>query len=73
MYDFELLKNEEVVEIFDNFFIKLNENEKYTTLILTNKRLLFLDYIMPDECREVLRIARCAYYIRNKEVYYQID
>lgn len=45
--------------------------KKKTTVALTNKRLLFLDYNQHD-FREVLRIARSIEYIRYKEVYYQI-
>lgn len=73
MYNFELMNNEEVIKIFDEIFIKQEENEKLTTIILTNKRLLFLDYIIPNEGLEVLRIARSANYVKYKEVYYQID
>ena len=73
MYNFELMKNEEVVKIFDEIFIKQGENEKDTTIILTNKRLLFLDYTTLNEGLEVLRVARGADYIKYKDVYYQID
>lgn len=73
MYNFELMDNEKVIRIFDEVFIKQGENEKNTTIILTNKRLLFLDYINVNEGLEVLRIARGAEYIRYKETYYQID
>ena len=73
MYNFELINNEEVIKIFDEVFIKQEGNQKTTTIILTNKRLLFLDHITPNEGLEVLRVARGADYIRYKEVYYQID
>ena len=73
MYNFELIDNESVIKIFDDIFIKQDENTKYTTIVLTNKRLLFLDYLIPNEGLEVLRIAKGADYIRYKEVYYQVD
>lgn len=73
MYNFNLTENEEVIKIFDEVFIKQGENEKITTIVLTNLRLLFLDYITPNEGLEVLRIARGTDYIRYKEVYYEID
>lgn len=73
MYNFELVDNEEIIKIFDEVFIKQEENEKNTTIILTNKRLLFLDYVTPNEGLEVLRIARGLDYIKYKEIYYQID
>ena len=73
MYNFELMDDEKVIRIFDEVFIKQGENEKNTAIILTNKRLLFLDYINVNEGLEVLRIARGADYIKYKETYYQID
>ena len=73
MYNIELINDEEVIKIFDEVFIKQQENEKITTIVLTNKRLLFLDYVIPNEGLEVLRIAKGANYIKYKEVYYQID
>lgn len=73
MYNFELTNNEEVIKIFDEIFIKQSENEKNTTIVLTNKRLLFLDYTTPNEGLEVLRVARGTDYIKYKEIYYQID
>ncbi|MDD6224323.1 MAG: hypothetical protein PUB18_04910 [bacterium] len=73
MYNFELMDNEKVIKIFDEIMIKQEDNQKITTIALTNKRLLFLDYLTPNEGLEVLRIARGANYIKYKEVYYQID
>lgn len=73
MYNFELMDNEEVIKAFDEIWIKQGENQKNTTIVLTNKRLLFLDYLTPNEGLEVLRIARGTNYIKYKEVYYQID
>lgn len=73
MYNFELMDNEKVIKIFDEILIKQEDNQKTTTIVLTDKRLLFLDYVTPNEGSEVLRIARGANYIKYKEVYYQID
>ena len=42
MYDFELEKNEKIILINDDVIVGL-ENKKYT-IIVTNKRLLILDY-----------------------------
>jgi len=72
MYDFNLINGEEVVEIFDNVWVKQGNNEKNTTIALTNKRLLFLEY-SKDDPNEVLRTARGLDYPRYKEVYYQIE
>lgn len=71
MYNLELFDNENVVKIFANILFKQNDEEKNTTIILTNKRLLFLDYI--NDYREVLTKVRGIDYIKYKEVYYQIN
>lgn len=73
MYNFKLMDNEEVIKIFDEILIKQGENEKDTIIILTNERLLFLDYTTLDEGLEVLRVARGTDYIKYKDVYYQIN
>lgn len=72
MYDFSLISGEEVLDIFDNVWVKQGNNEKNTTIALTNKRLLFLEY-SKDDPNEVLRTARGLEYPRYKEVYYQIE
>lgn len=72
MYNFNFIENEELIQIFDEILVKQNENEKITTIALTNKRLLFLDYIINDGL-EVLRIAKGINFTRYKEVYYEID
>ena len=72
MYKYTLNDNEDIIKIFDNLYIKQGNNEKITSAILTNQRLLFLDYIVQNEGLEVLRIARGSQAIQYKEVYYQI-
>ena len=71
MYNLNLENSEKLIEIFENEYVKQGDNEKNTTIAITNKRLLFLDY-MKDDPDEVLRIARGVDYIRYKEIYYQI-
>ena len=73
MYNFERINNEEIIKIFDKIFIKQGENEKDTTIILTNKRILFLEYLIENEGSEILRITKGVNYIKHKEVYYQIN
>ena len=46
MYKYKLNDNEDIIKIFDNLYIKQGNNEKTTSAILTNQRLLFLDYIV---------------------------
>ena len=72
MYNFDFLKNEELIEIFEDVWIVQGKNEKCTTIALTNQRLLFLDYDKFDS-RENLRVGRGVEYARFKEVYYSID
>ena len=72
MYNFDLIKNEEIIEIFDYLWISQGNKEKKTTVALTNKRLLFMDYDKFNP-QETLRIARGIDYMRTKEVYYKIN
>ena len=72
MYSFDFLKNEELIDVFEDVWIAQEDNEKNTTIALTNQRLLFLDYNRLDP-REDLRVGRGAEYVRFKEVYYSIS
>ncbi len=73
MYNINLLKNEKVIAVFDDIFIKQGKNQKLTTIAITNQRLLFLDYFNETSIEETLRIANGVDYLRQKEVYYKID
>ena len=64
MYNFNLNKDEEIIKVFDDVLIRQEGNEKVTTIALTNKRVLFLDYLIENEGIEVLRIARGMNYIK---------
>jgi len=72
MNNFNLMEDEQLVEIFEEVLIKQGTNEKITTIALTNKRLLFLEYITNDGL-EALRITKRISFIRYKEVYYTIN
>lgn len=72
MYNLNFIENEDLRELFDEVYIRQNNNEKITTIALTNKRLLFLDYIINDGL-EALRITNKMNLVRNKEIYYQIN
>lgn len=72
MYNIELQKNEEVIAVFDDTLIKQGKNQKFTTIAITNQRLLFLDFFNNTSIEESLRIAQGIDYLRQKEVYYQI-
>lgn len=72
MYNFNFIEGEKLIEVFENTWITQNENEKNTTIALTNKRILFLDYDKTDP-NEVMRIGRGVDYVRYQEVYYSIN
>ena len=73
MYNINLLKNEQVIAVFDDTFIKQSKNQKLTTIAITNQRLLFLDYFNETSIEETLRIAKGIDYLRQKEIYYKIE
>ena len=72
MYNFNFIENEELREVFNEVYVRQNNNEKMTTIALTNKRLLFLDYITNDGL-EALRITNKMNLGRSKGVYYKIN
>ena len=70
MYNFNLKKNEELVYLLDAVLVDLNNEEFITTVALTTKRILFLDYYNIDE---ELRITKYRNTVRFKEVFYEVD
>jgi hypothetical protein len=69
MYDFKLNKNEEIKLISDNTIVYTAKEDKNVTCIITNQRLLILDY--PSgiyNSAEDLRISGKMTYIRKKEI-----
>lgn len=72
MYNFNLINGEEVIQVFEKEYVRQGKKEKNTTIAITNKRILFLDYVKEDP-DEVLRVARGVDYVRYKEVYYKIN
>ena len=70
MYNFNFLANEELIEIFEDTWVGQGDNEKTTTIALTNQRILFLDY--GEDSYANLRIAEGIDYPRYKDVYYSI-
>ena len=74
MYDFKLNKNEEVKLISDNTIVYTSSEEINVTCIITNKRLLILDYPSGiHNSAEDLRISGKMNYIRKKEIIEEID
>lgn len=72
MYNFNFIKDEHLIEVFDEVLIRKDNLEKITSVALTDKRLLFLDYLTNDGL-EVLRISKGVNFTRYKEVYYAIN
>ena len=72
MYNLNLSNNEKVLLIDDNILIK--NKEKYYTIIITNERLLILDY--PNvfhNSNEDLRTSGKMNYIKMKEIIESIN
>jgi hypothetical protein len=72
MYDFDFLDDEKLIEVFDDIFIKNGNDEKITTVALTSKRILFLDYVRNDGLND-LRIMNKFNMMSFKKVYYVIN
>lgn len=74
MYDFKLNKKEEIKLISDNTIVYTVKDEINVTCIITNQRLLILDYPSGvHNSAEDLRISSKMTYIRKKEVIGEID
>lgn len=74
MYDFKLNKGEEIKLISDYTIVYTAKEEKNITCIITNKRLLILDYPSGiHNSAEDLRISGKMTYIKKKEVIGEID
>lgn len=72
MYNFDFVNDEYLIELFEEILVRQDNNEKITTIALTNKRLLFMDYIAVDNF-EVLRITKGINFPKYKDVYYTIN
>lgn len=74
MYEFDKLKNEKIVLISDNSFLKINDNWNSISTIITNKRLLLLDYPSKvSNYQETMRVSRGMDYIQKKEVLFKVN
>ena len=73
MYNLNLSKNEKLIQIFDNILITNDIEEKTTTIAITNKRLLFLDYLNTNDALDALRITNKLNTIRYKDIYYELN
>ena len=73
MYNLNLSKNEKLIQIFDKTLITNDIEEKTTTIAITNKRLLFLDYLNTNDALDALRITNKLNTIRYKDIYYELN
>ena len=74
MYEFDKLNNEKIILISDDSFLKVDENWKNISSIVTNKRLILLDYPSNiNNYEETLRVSRGMDYVRKKEVLFNIN
>ena len=73
MYNFKKLKNETIELIEDNCLLLYDGKEREISVILTNKRLILLDYPDGTDYQETLRISKGVNYLRNKEEIFSIE
>ena len=74
MYDLKLNKNEEIKLISNDTIIYTDKEVKNITCIITNIRLLILDYPSGiHNSKEDLRISGKMTYIRKKEIICEIN
>ena len=69
MYNFNLEKGESLYSVFDEVLVKQGNNQKVVSVALTDKRILFLDFVS-REPYETLKGAQASNYIKIKEVFY---
>ena len=73
MYDFNLLRNENIKIISDNSKVYINNTFKECTTIITNLRLLILDYPSNiSNSMEDLRTSQRINYIKKKEIIFEL-
>lgn len=74
MYNFVKLEGEEIILIKDESILKKDDKEVIISTIVTNKRLLLLDY--PEKSNnyeEVLRTSRGSDYVLQKELILAVE
>ena len=74
MYEFKKLKGEIIQYISDNALLKKDKENKLISVIITNKRLLLLDYPSQlNNYQEVLRTSQNIDYMRKKEIIFETN
>ena len=72
MYDFAKLNNEEIKEIIDGARLLVAEEEKEISVIVTNQRVVFLEY-PKDSVDETLRVSRGVQYMKRMEEFFNFN
>jgi len=71
LYDFQKIKKEEIVMISDSAILKWKGKDRKISIILTNKRLLFLDNPSAvNNYEETMRTSRGMNYMQKKEPFF---
>lgn len=73
MYNFKKLENEDIKYISDSALLKVNEQDKNISVIVTNQRLLLLDYPSKINNYEEALKSRAVDYIEKKEVILEVN
>lgn len=74
MYEFVKRENEEIIIISDDSILKVNDEEKNISSILTNQRLLLFDIPSKNNnYQEVLKVSRGVNYISQKELILSVE
>lgn len=69
MYNFDLKENEKIERIFDDILLKINNDIKNVSVIITNIRFIILS--IPSDI-ESFRVGRTINYPNFKEVIFEI-
>jgi len=72
MYEFQKLENEEILFLSDNSLLKVNNQDKNISTIVTNQRLLLLDYPNKANNYEEALKSKGTSYIEKKEVILEV-
>lgn len=72
MYEFNKLENEEILLISDNTTLKKENKDINITTILTNERLILLDYPSNiNSYEDALRFSQNQSFIKKKEIIFE--
>ena len=74
MYNFKIMDGEEIILISDNSLLKKDEDIVEISTILSDKRMILLDFPSKDNnYEEALRTSRGVDYFKMKEVILEIN